>query len=217
MLGQRLDVVGHAAQRVLTVMQAQLSGLVGNRVLARHLAAHLDGAPHPEDLRRNRFVRAGVEVDGLQVHARLVVVGKLAGQVVVPGNRQAHHPGDHVVQFRQHLQVVLLDQALRIEGEHSRQEAAQRRNTVALPDAQDGGVDVRGPRLDGLVGVAHRAAGVVVAVELDAAFMMNDLPDLAHQRIHLPGRGDPHRVGQPHPVHAQVGHGFVHRHQIGLL
>ena len=109
------------------------------------------------------------------------------------------------------------DQALRIEGEHAGQKTAQWRDAVALSDAQNGRVDVRGSGFYGLVSVGDRAAGVVVAVKLDVAAVMNHLANFAHQRIDLPGRGDPHGIGQAHPVHARLGHGPIHGHQVGFF
>ena len=71
---------------------------------------------------------------------------------------------------------------------------------------------MRGARFQRAEGVGDRAAGVVVAVELDVAVDLPPQPP--HQVIDLAGTRDAHRVRHTHPVHADLVHRAVGTDQV---
>ena len=87
-------------------------------------------------------------------------------------------------------------------GVHAREEAAQRRDAVALADAEHRDVDVGRAGLERAERVRDRAAGVVVAVELDVA--VHHAAQRAHQVEHLARVGDAHGVGDADAVDADA-------------
>jgi len=113
------------------------------------------------------LVGVRVDVDRLRVHPGLVVEGVLAGHEVVVRDIDRHHARDHLVELLEHAQVVLLLDGRGIVRVHARDEATERRDAVALADAEDARVDVRRATLEDRVAVRDCAPGVVVTVEFD--------------------------------------------------
>ena len=142
----------------------------------------------------------GVVENGLGVNAGLVREGGVAGDVVVEGHVDADQLGHHVLDLAQQRQIVALRMPFGIVGIHAGDEAAQRRDAVALADAEHGGVDVGGAGIQRREGVGDGAAGVVVAVELDVA--ADDAAQGPDQFVHLHGMGDAHGIGDADAVDA---------------
>jgi hypothetical protein len=103
-----------------------------------------------------------------------------------------------------------------VVGVHARDQPAERRDAVALADAQHGRVDVGRARFQRAECVGNRAAGVVVAVELDVA--VGQPAQRADQPPDLRGRGDADRVGDAEPVDdAEPVHGEVDAQQLRFI
>ncbi len=71
---------------------------------------------------------------------------------------------------------------------------------------------MRRPGLQRAVGIRHRAAGVVVSVELDIA--MHHPAQRAHQFVNLHRVGDAHGIGDAHAVDANLVHRAVDGQQV---
>src|SRR5207253_8660968 len=97
---------------------------------------------------------------------------------------------------------------------HPRDEATERRDPVALADAEDARVDVRRAALEDAVAVRDRAARVVVAVELDVA--ADVVAELDGERVTLTRRRDPHGVGDADAIHAHLVDRLVDPQQVAL-
>ena len=83
LVGHLLDALGDGLQLGLAEGDPDLARPVADGVLAGEAAPHDEPAREAERLGRDDLVRAGVHRHRLEVHARLVRVGGLAGQVVV--------------------------------------------------------------------------------------------------------------------------------------
>ena len=161
-----------------------------------------------ERLGRDDLVRAGVRHHRLEVHAGLVRVGGLAGDVVVERHLDAGHPRDEPLELPELAEAVALRDALRLEREHARDEAAERGDAVPLADAEHRHVDVGGAGRDRLV-ARWRSAQPVSLWPWKPMSQRTALPHLAYEREDLARRGDPDGVGEADPVDAEPLRGAV--------
>lgn len=109
--------------------------------------ADRDVAGHAKDLGLKDLVCCWVVQDRLGVDAGLVGKGTVAGDAVVEGHLDLDGIGDQVLQIAQLVQLVLGGDVVGVNGEHARDEVADRCDSVALADAEDRGVDVGGTGL----------------------------------------------------------------------
>src|SRR5487761_1662881 len=109
------------------------------------------------------------------------------------------------------IEAVPVD-ALGGDGADPGDEPGQGGDAVALADAEDGGIDVGGAGLECGQGDGDRAAGVVVAVELDVG--AHHRPHRAHQLLDVPGGGDADGVSDADAVRSTRVHRAVHRQQL---
>src|SRR2546430_8704865 len=166
-VGERLDLLGDQLQLVLAELEAELLRAVIDRMLPGQAVRDVHRSSQSEVGRIEDLVAVGIEIDGLRMHPGLVVEGVLAGHEVVVGNLDPDERRDELVQIPQLWKVILLAHRGRVIRIHPRHETAERRDAVALSDAKDARVDVRGAALEDRIAVRDRAAGVVVLVELD--------------------------------------------------
>src|SRR5258705_1704672 len=99
---------------------------------------------------------------------------------------------DELVELSQLPQVVLPFDRGGVVGVHTCDEAAERRDPVALADPENARVDVCRATFEDAVRVRDRASGVVVSVELDVA--VHVMTQLGRERVALPWRRDAGRV-----------------------
>ena len=163
-----LNLGGEAAQSVVVEADAERGGPVADRVTAGEPVAGEDAALAPKLRGIQHLVGTGIEEHRLGVHPRLVVKCGRSGHRSVERDRDPEDLGEHRIELGQHLQPVVLDQ-LGLDRDQARHHRGERHDAVALPDAEDGGVDMCRSRLERRQRVCHRAAGVVVGVELDVA------------------------------------------------
>src|SRR5205085_1484096 len=91
----------------------------------------------------------------------------------------------------------------RLNSSHSQTSYAvfcltKKHDAVTFADAEHGGVDVGGTRLQGGVRIGDGAPGVVVGMEFDVA--VDRLPHHRHQLEDLVRGRDPDRVGKADPL-----------------
>ena len=132
------------------------------------------------------------------MHAGLVVKGRRGCDRGVERDGDAEHLGEHRVELRKHREPVVLDQ-LRLEGHEPRHHRGERHDAVALPDAEDGCVDVRRARLECRQRIRHGAPGVVVGVKLDIA--PDVPPDQRHEVVDLRRCCDADCICEADPIH----------------
>src|SRR6266542_1606917 len=183
-----LDLLRDVAELVLAEGEAELLGALPDRVVAGEAVGDVHRAGEPEIRRVEDLVAVRIHVDGLGVHPGLVVERVLAGDVLVERDVDLHERRDQLVELLQLRQVVLPFDRRRIVRVHPGDEAAQRRDAVALADAEHARVDVRGPALEDAVAVRDGAAGIVMAMALDVA--ADVVPQLDRERVALPRRRD---------------------------
>ncbi len=157
------------------------------------------------------LVGAGIEEHRLGVHPRLVVERGRGGHRGVEGDGDAEDLRKHRVELGQHLEPVVLDQ-LGLDGHQPGHHRRERDDAIALPDTEDGGVDVRRPGLECRERVGHRAAGVVVSMELDVT--ADVAPHQRNQIVDLRRRSDPDGVGEADPIHARAVDRAIDAHQV---
>src|SRR6267143_6468493 len=198
-VGERLDLLGDQLQLVLAELEAELLRAVVDRVLSGEAVRDVHGSGQSEVRRVQDLVAVGIEVDGLRVHPGFVVERVLAGHEVVIRDLDPDERRDELVEIPQLREVVLLPHRGRVIRVHPRHETAERRDAVALSDAEHARVDVRGAALEDRVAVRDRAAGVVVPMELNVA--VHVVAQLDRERVALPRGRDAHRVGDADTVH----------------
>src|SRR2546430_6877075 len=213
-VGQGLDPPCDLLELIFAEFEPEFFRAVVDRVPAGQPMGDVDRPRQAKVGRVEYLVGVGVEVDGLCVHAGLVVESVLAGHEVVVRNLDPDERRDELVELPELRQVVLLADGSGIVRVHARDEAAQRGNAVPLPDAEDARVDVRRAALEDRIAVRDRAAGVVVAVKLDIAAHV--MAQLHSQRVALPRRRDSDGVGDADAVHAHPIDGCIDLQEITL-
>src|SRR2546425_5415609 len=213
-VGQGLDPPRDLLELVFAEFEAELFRAMVDSVLSGEAVRDIDRACEPEVGGVEDFIGVGVEIDGLRVHPRLVVESVLPGHEVVVRDLDADQRRDELIQVAQLAQVVLLADRGGVVGVPPRDEAAEGSDAVALADPENARVDVRRPALEDRVAVRDRAAGVVVAVELDVA--VHVMAKLHRERVALARRRDPDGVSDAYTVHAHAVHGRVDPEEVAL-
>src|SRR6267143_1484720 len=213
-VGEGLDLARDLAQLVFAELKAELFRAMVDRVLPGQAVRDVDRARQPEVSGIEDLVAVRVQIDRLRMHACLVVERVLAGHEVVIRNLDPDERRDQLVELPQLREVVLLADRRRIVGVHPCDEAAERRDPVALADAEHARVDVGGSALEDGVAVGDRASSVVVTVELDVATHV--VAELDGERITLTRVRDADGVRDADAVHAHPVHRRVDLEEIAL-
>src|SRR4029077_5913243 len=206
-VGEGLDPPRDLLELILAELEAKLFRAVVDRVLSGETVRHIDRSLEPEVGWVEDLVAVGVEVDGLRVHARLVVERVFAGHEVVVRDIDPDERRDELVQVTQLRKVIFLADRRGVVGVHPRDETAERRDAVSLTDAEHARVDVRSAAFEDRVAVGDRAPGVVVAVELDVT--VDVVTQLDGERVALPRGRDPDGVRDADAVDAHPSDGGV--------
>jgi len=189
--------------------QAQLVRARADRIPAGEPVRNRDVARQAEVMRVKGLVGLRRIEDSLGMDAGLVGERAEARDIVVEGNIHVHHLAHHHVEPAQVVQSVFALRGGPVVGVHARDEPAERRDAVALPDAQDGCVDVRRACFERGERVGNCAAGVIVPVKFDVA--VRQPAQRADQPGHLRWRRDTDSVCDAQPIdHAQPVHGQVY-------
>src|SRR5688572_25521147 len=210
-----LDASGDVLELLLAELEPELLRAVADRVAPGETMRDVDRAREAEVRGVEDLVRVRVHVDRLRVHARLVVERVPAGHVLVERDLDADHRGDHLVQVLQLAEVVLLLDRLGVVRVHAGDEAAERRDPVALADAEHARVDVSRAALEDRVRVRDRAAGVVEAMELDVR-LTDVMAELDRERVALSRRRDADGVGDADAVDAHLRDGRIHLQEVAF-
>src|SRR5882762_2633885 len=213
-VGEGLDPPRDLAQLVFAELETELLRAMVDRVFPRQAVRDVHRALETEVRGVEDLIAVWVEIDRLRVHAGLVVEGVLAGHEVVVRDLDPDEGGDELVEVTELRKVIFLADRRGVVGVHPRDEAAERRDPVALADAEHARVDVGRPALEDRIAVGDRASGVVVTVELDVATHV--VAELDRERIALPRGRDADRVRDTDAVHAHPVHGRVHLEEIAL-
>jgi hypothetical protein len=184
-IGHCLDLESHSLDLLIGHLQAELLSTRLDGVPASKTRGEVHVAAHAEVLRVDNLVGRRVVEDGLGVNTGLVGEGAETSDVVVEGNVDLDGLGDNVLELLQLLELVLGLDVVAVGDDHAGHQATERSDTVALANADNGGVDVGGAGLEGTVGVCNSAASVVVEVSLDVA--ANNAAESAHEVVDLSG------------------------------
>lgn len=127
----------------------------------------MDVALHAKVCRVNDLVGSRVGKDSLGVNTGLVGEGAETSHVVVEGDVDLNGGSDEILDGLELVQVVLALDVLAISCKHASNETTKWRDTIALADSKNGGVNVSGTGLQGAVRVGNGTPGVVVEVSLN--------------------------------------------------
>src|ERR1035441_4818939 len=210
-VGEPLDLGGGRRDLLLVEDEPEARGAVADGVAADQPVADEYLPIQAITLGLEHLIAARVAEHRVAVHPRLVGEGEGTGDGGVEGHPDAEDAGDQGVELGEEVEAVGLD-PIRGDGSDPGDEPGEGCDPVAFADAEHGGVDVGGPGLQGGQGVGHRAAGVVVAVELDVT--ADGGPYRRHHLLDLARGGDADRVGDADPVGSAGVDGPVHRQDL---
>lgn len=145
--------------------QAELSDSRLDRVPARQTRGEVDVARQAEVRGVENLICAGVVEDGLRVDTGLVGEGAETRDRVVEGRVDLDGVGNQVLELQrsavfldrvenstyllEHVELVLALDIVGAGHDHAGQKTAKGRDTIALTNAENGGVDVGGTGLEG--------------------------------------------------------------------
>src|ERR1039458_5492325 len=206
-VGESLDLGGGSGDLLLVEVEPEARGAVADGVAADQTVADEYLAIQAITLGLEHLVAARIAEHRVAVHPRLVGEGEGAGDGGVEGHSDAEGGGDLGVELGEEVETVGLDPLGRHRADPG-DEPGEGGDPVALADTEHGGVDVGGAGLQSGQSVGHRAAGVVVAVELDVA--ADGGPHRHHHLLDLARGGDADGVGDADPVGSAGVDGPVH-------
>ena len=142
----------------------------------------------------------------------LVSERREASDVVVERDVDLNIVRDQILNFLEHLQLVLALDIVAIRHNHPCHQTTKRGDAVPLADADDRSVDVGRAGLESAVGVCNGAARVVVEMTLNvAAYDTTESPD---EVVYLSRAGATNSVCDTDSVHADLVDGAVEGEKI---